>query len=102
MIEPSWRSIDRVLRVIEADPLDGRHVRVTFNDGVMRDVDCAFLLHGALGGPWQDPPCFRQARIDEEARTAVWPNGLDPAADVLRCEPQTRSRSKPGSQQPAP
>jgi Protein of unknown function (DUF2442) len=87
-----------MLRVIKAEPLDGYHLRVTFNDGVVRDVDCAFLLRGTLGGPLRDP---HYVRIDEEARTAVWPNGLDPAPDVLYGEPPTHSRSKSGSQQAA-
>ena len=90
-----------MLRVIKAEPLDGYHMRVTFNDGVMRDVDCAFLLHCTLGRPLRDPHYFRQTRIGEEARTAVWPNGLDPAPDVLYGEPPTHSRSKSGSQQAA-
>jgi hypothetical protein len=26
---------------------------------------------------------FRQVRVDEESRTIVWPNGLDPAPELL-------------------
>ena len=40
-------------------------------------------MHGALGEPLRDPDYFRQVRIDEDARTIVWPNGLDPDPDVL-------------------
>jgi hypothetical protein len=52
---------------------------VSFNDGVSRDVDCSFLLHGTLGTPLKDLAYFRQVRVDDEARTIAWPNGLDPA-----------------------
>jgi hypothetical protein len=40
-------------------------------------------LDGTLGEPLRDLECFRQARVDEEARTVVWPNGLDPAPELL-------------------
>jgi hypothetical protein len=78
-----------MLRVTSVQPLDGYRLRVTFNDDVERDVDCAFLLHGTLGEPLRDPEYFRQVRVDDEARTVVWPNGLDPAPELLHgdCEP---------------
>lgn len=72
-----------MLRVTEAEPLDEHRLRVSFNDGVVRDVDCAFLMRGTLGHPLQDPEYFRQVRVDDEARTVVWPNGLDPAPELL-------------------
>ena len=31
-----------MLRVTNVEPLDGYRLRVAFNDGVVRDVDCAF------------------------------------------------------------
>ncbi len=46
---------------------------------MVRDIDCAFLLHGTLGKPLEDLEHFRQVRVDDESRTIVWPNGLDPA-----------------------
>ena len=72
-----------MLRVTEVEPLDGYRLRVTFNDGVVRVVDCSFLLRGTLGEPLRDLEYFRQAGIDEEAGTVVWPNGLDPAPELL-------------------
>jgi Protein of unknown function (DUF2442) len=78
-----------MLRVTSVQPLAGYRLRIAFNDGVERDVDCAFLLHGTLGEPLRDSEYFRQVRVDDEARTVVWPNGLDPAPELLRgdCEP---------------
>lgn len=55
-----------MLRVTEVEALDGHRLRVAFNDGVVRD-----------------PDYFTQAYVDEEARTVVWPNGLDPAPELL-------------------
>ena len=72
-----------MLRVTAAKPLDGYKLEIEFNDGVVRVVDCSFLLHGTLGGPLNDLDHFRQVRVDHEARTVVWPNGLDPAPELL-------------------
>jgi Protein of unknown function (DUF2442) len=63
-----------MLRVTDAEPLDGYRMRVSFNDGVVREVDCSFLLRGTRGEPLRDPDYLRR-RVDEQARTVVWPNG---------------------------
>jgi uncharacterized protein DUF2442 len=91
-----------MLRVTDAEPLDAYRLRVTFNDGVVRDVDCSFLLHGTLGEPLRDPEYFRQVRVDEEARTVVWPNGLDPAPELLHgdFEPVGPARAASGAAPP--
>jgi len=72
-----------MLQVTDAEPLDNYRLRVTFNDGLVREVDCSFLLRGTLGEPLRDPGYFRQVRVDGEAGTVAWPNGLDPAPEVL-------------------
>jgi hypothetical protein len=72
-----------MLRVTEVLALEPYRLRITFNDGVVRDVDCSFLLRGTLGEPLRDAEYFRQVRVDHEARTIVWPNGLDPAPELL-------------------
>jgi hypothetical protein len=90
-----------MLRVISVQPLAGYRLRVVFNDGVERDVDCAFLLHGTLGEPLRDPEYFRQVRVDDEARTVVWPNGLDPAPELLHGDHEPAVPEGPHSQTPA-
>ena len=87
-----------MLRVTDVQPLDSRRLRLTFSDGLVRDVDCSFLMHGTLGQPLNDPDYVKQARVDEDARTVVWPNGLDPSPEVLHGErdhltTMTRSRT---------
>ena len=90
-----------MLRVTAVTPLDRYRLRVEFNDGVVCDVDCAFLLHGTLGEPLRDPDYFRQVRVDEESRTIVWPNGLDPAPELLHGDYEPASTSAGDSQQAA-
>lgn len=72
-----------MLRVTEVEPLDQHRLRVAFSDGVVGEIDCTFLLHGSLGESLRDPDYFCQAHVDREARTVVWPNGLDPAPELL-------------------
>lgn len=72
-----------MLQVTDVEPLDGYRLRVSFNDGMVRDIDCSFLLRGSLGEELRDREYFRQVRVDPEARTIVWPNGLDPAPELL-------------------
>lgn len=81
--------MNTVLKVTEVEPLDAPRLRVSFNDGVVRDVDCSFLFHGPLGEPLHDPEYFRQVRVDAEGGTVAWPNRLDPAPGLLHgdCEP---------------
>ena len=103
-----------MLRVTRFDPLSGHRLRVGFNDGLVREVDCSFLLHGTLGEPLRDPDYFRRARVDEEARTVPsCPGGLlDPlsrtagpryrfrvaAAGWLRSEPLAGRRHREDAQ----
>jgi hypothetical protein len=90
-----------MLRVTSVRPLDGYRLRVAFNDGVERDVDCAFLLRGTLGESLRDHEYFRQVRVDDEARTVVWPNGLDPAPELLHGDFEAASSEETHSETPA-
>ena len=61
----------------------GPHVmRLLFGDGVVRDVEYVPQDDpGSLVRPLSDPDYFAQVAVDPDARTVVWPNGLDPAAN---------------------
>jgi hypothetical protein len=78
-IDP-FRNIDAMVKVTAVKPLDGYKLEIELNDRVVRAVDCSFLLHGTLGEPLKDLDYFRQVRVDDDARTIVWPNGLRPSA----------------------
>jgi hypothetical protein len=53
------------LRVTALEPLDDHSLRLTFNDGLVRDVDFSPLMCGPLGEPLRDRDYFRQVRVDE-------------------------------------
>ncbi len=90
-----------MLRITSVQPLDGYYLRIAFNDGVERDVDCSFLLRGSLGEPLRDPEYFRKVRVDDEARTVVWPNGLDPAPELLHGDREPAMSEQKHSSTPA-
>jgi hypothetical protein len=52
-------------------------LRLQFENGVTRTVDFRPVLAGELYGPLADEEFFGRVRLDEEARTLVWPNGAD-------------------------
>jgi hypothetical protein len=56
---------------------------VTFDDGVVREVDMEPVLWGPVFEPLKDPAFFAQAFIDPELGTVVWPNGADVAPEFL-------------------
>ena len=86
-----------VLRVTAVETISDHELRLTFNDGLVRELDMAPLMWGQLGEPLRDPGFFRQVRVDEESRTIVWPNGFEPDPDVLHGDyspDQERERAK--------
>ena len=59
-------------------------MRLLFSDGVVRDVQYVpDKARGSLMEPIGDPSYFAQVRVDMDAGTVVWPNGLDLAPEVL-------------------
>jgi hypothetical protein len=85
-----------MLRVTDVEPLNGYRLRVSFSDGLVREIDCAFLLHDALGEPLRNRDYFRQVRVDQDARTIVWPNGRR-GEDAVRQHGRMDDQAKPRS-----
>jgi hypothetical protein len=56
---------------------------VRFDDGFERTIDFEPILLGPLFGPLRDLRLFRQARVDNDLGTIVWPTGADIAPEVL-------------------
>lgn len=63
---------------------EARHVReyvleLTFAGGERGEVDCRDMIAGREGLPaeLEDLDTFSRVRVDPEAGTVVWPNGVD-------------------------
>ena len=55
-------------------------IRVTFEDGEVRDVDIEPLLDTEVFGPLRDPVRFAQVYLDE---VPSWPGGADLDKEVI-------------------
>lgn len=75
--------MDRPARVVAVEHLGGRQLRVTFDDGLVRELDFDELLRGGVFTELEDPAQFSQAGVDPVAGTVCWPNGIDLDPDVL-------------------
>lgn len=70
-------------RVVEVEHLGNLSLRLTFSDGLVRELDFDALLVGGLLEPLRDPSLFGKVKVDEIAGTICWPNGVDLDPDVL-------------------
>ena len=64
--------------VVAVEVVEHYHLRLTFDDGTIGDVDLFHLRERAgIFKALRDPAFFEQVSVDRDARTVVWPNGLD-------------------------
>ncbi len=52
-------------------------LRVTFDDGAVREVSLEGQLDGPVFEPLRDPELFAQVTVDRESGTVTWPTGAD-------------------------
>jgi hypothetical protein len=70
-------------RVVEVEHLGDLRLRLTFSDGLVRELDFVGALGGGVLEALNDPAAFAQVALNEEAGTIAWPNGVDLDPDVL-------------------
>ena len=72
-------------RVTRVRHIEGYRLALTFTDGTTGTIDFRSQVVGRGGvfHPMEDPDFFKQVRVDSEAGTIVWPNGVDFCPDVL-------------------
>lgn len=69
--------------VVEVKIVEPYVLEVAFADGVRRRVEVEPELYGEKFEPLRDPEMFRQASVDPELGTVVWPNGADLSPEFL-------------------
>lgn len=72
-------------RVVSVRYVGGYRLELTFSDGFSRELDLTDRATGRSGllRDLGDVEFFRRVRVDPEAGTLVWPNGVDFCPDVL-------------------
>src|ERR1017187_240496 len=70
-------------RVAQVEHLGDLRLRLTFTDGLVRDLDFEDALSERLFDQLREPAYFSQVAIDPIAGTVTWPNGIDFDPDVL-------------------
>ncbi|MGD0653236.1 MAG: DUF2442 domain-containing protein [Thermoguttaceae bacterium] len=80
-------------RVVSVKPLKNYTVELTFTDGLCAPVDLSKWIvgHGGVFAPLQDENYFCQVKVDPDAKTIFWPNGVDFCPDVLYAEAAGKS-----------
>ena len=58
-------------------------LRLTFEDGTVGDVDFGAREWRGVLEPLSDPTYFARVRVNPEAGTIAWPNGVDLAPEPL-------------------
>ena len=69
--------------IVGAAVIGEHRLRLLFDDGTVGDVDFSSREWSGVFEPLRDPAYFSQVRVDPEAATIVWPNGLDMAPEPL-------------------
>jgi hypothetical protein len=66
------------LHEIKAFEVIGPHsLRLTFEDGKVKEVNLEKILSGQIFGPLADPEFFRRVSLNPDFETVQWPNGAD-------------------------
>lgn len=71
------------LHVTEVTYLKDYQLRLTFNDGVIKDVDLREELYGTVFEPLKETTFFQQVAVNSDTNTIEWPNGADFAPEFL-------------------
>lgn len=92
------RKYDRIPRLTAVEVVDHYVLRVSFDDGLVRDVDLSDDLWGPIFEPLKDADYFAKAFID--GNSVAWPNGadLDPLVlhgDAELARPPHRTEQRP-------
>jgi Protein of unknown function (DUF2442) len=63
--------------IVDVEVKGNYGLRVTFDDGTVRDVSLEGQLDGPVFEPLRDAELFAQVTIDRESGTLTWPTGAD-------------------------
>lgn len=83
-----------MVRVHEVETVAERVLRVTFSDGLVRELDFAGCRRGVFAALAEDA-VFNAVRVDKVAGTITFPGGIDFDPDVLHGDEVASSPEQP-------
>lgn len=75
--------MEKLVHVTAVEVVGAYRLRLTFEDGVVGDVDFSEREWRGVFEPLRDPAYFALVRLDSEAGTIAWPNDTDMAPEPL-------------------
>lgn len=87
--------MSRPARVVGVEHLGAFRLRLTFSDGLVRELNFDGVLEGEIFEPLHDSAEFAQVLVDTVAGTIAWPNGVDLDPDVLHGDHEPASGRTP-------
>lgn len=75
--------VEQLVDVVGVEVVGEHRLRLTFEDGTVGDVDLSARDWRGVLQPLADPAYFARVRVDPEAGTIAWPNGVDLAPEPL-------------------
>ena len=85
-----------IIYVTDVQPLKGHRIRVTFDDGAIKEIDLSALLAagGVFAPIYERREVFEQVAVNPESGTVEWPGEVDLDPEVLygRYEPASGRR----------
>lgn len=70
-------------RVVAVEHVGGHQLRLTFSDGLVRELDFTDALRTNVFAPLHDETLFAQVAVDPVSGTISWPSGIDYDPDIL-------------------
>jgi Protein of unknown function (DUF2442) len=86
--------VEKLVDITAVDVIGEYRLRLTFDDGLIGDVDFTGREWRGVFEPLRDPEYFARVAIDPEGGTIAWPNGIDMAPEPLY-EEASRNRVQP-------
>ena len=87
--------MSRPARVLEVEHLGEYRLRVTFSDGLVRELDFIRVVGAGVFEPLTDPVLFAQVSVDEVAGTIAGPEDVDLDPDVLHGDHESANGRAP-------
>jgi hypothetical protein len=79
-------AVEQLFDITAVEVVGDHRLRLTFEDGVVGDVDFSQRAWRGVFEPLRDPSYFARVELDREAGTIAWPGGLDMAPEPLYAE----------------